>query len=146
MLRLLDTPNEATEAGWVETVTPLGASAHVLANSPAHELCEDWRMLSTGRMQLIDKANFGHWFGPLFTTAPIGLVAELLMANGMEDAFAALLAAEPAALDHILGVADHCFGIDAEEAERLGLALHIARCLNARLAARAAVAEALREP
>ena len=143
MLHLLDAPDEAPEQGWMPAVTPLGASAHVLVNSPAHELCEDWRMLSSGRMQLLDKANFGHWFGPLFTTAPIGLVAELLLANRMRDPFTALLAVEPQARQHILMLADHCFGLDKEEAERLGDALHIARCLEAGLAARAAAAEAL---
>jgi hypothetical protein len=100
-------------------------------------------MLSSGRMQLIDKANFGHWFGPLFTTAPIGLVAELLLANSMRDPFTALLAVEPQARQHILALVDHCFGHDKEEAERRGDALHIARCLEAGLAARAAAVEAL---
>lgn len=143
MLRLLDSPNEAPAAGWISVITPLGAAAHAVINSPAHELCEDWRMLSTGRMQLIERANFAHWFGPLFTTAPIGLVAELLLANGMCDPFAALLAAEAAARKHILALPDHFFGIDEEEVEQLCFALDVAMCLDARLVARAAAAEAL---
>lgn len=142
MLRLLNAPEEPAQPGWVPVITPLGASAHVQVNSAAHELCEDWRMLHSGRMQLIQKANFAHWFGPLFDTAPIGLVAELLLANGMQEPFAMLLACDRAALDHICRLAEHCFGIDAEETEVLGHALDIARRMQARLAARDAAAEA----
>jgi len=145
MLRMQDAPNREPEPGWLGVVTPLGASAHVRVNSPAHELCEDWHMLSTGRMQLIDRANFAHWFGPLFTTAPIGLVAELLFANNMHDPFAAVLAAQPAALAHILALEDHCFGMDEEEWLTLGAAMDIARRLQAGIAARAAAAEAMRD-
>lgn len=143
MLRLLNAPDEPAEPGWTAALTPLGASAHVQINSAAHELCEDWRMLSSGRMQLMQKANFAHWFGPLLCKVPMGLAAELLLANGMQDPFAILLASDAGAREHILGLPDHCFGIDHEEAERLSLALDLARRLEARLAARAAAAEAL---
>ena len=52
MLRLLTAPNLPPDAGWIAVATPLGASAHVEINSPAHELCEDWRILSTTCFQI----------------------------------------------------------------------------------------------
>lgn len=144
MLRLLLTPNLPPEEGWIAVATPLGASAHVQINSAAHELCDDWRILSTGRMQLISHTNFGHWFGPLFESVPIGLVAELLMANGMRDHFTALVVTRSEARAHIQSIPDCCHGLDEEEWQLLGEALDIVRILEVRVAARAAAQEALR--
>lgn len=145
MLRLQHALNMPAESGWLPLFTPLGALAHIEVNSAAWELCEDWRMLASGRMHLIEHANFWSWFGPLFDKVPQGLVAELLWANGMCDSAARVLEAHPPARAHVLALPESCFGLDEEEWLQLGGAIDLARCLEARRAAAAAVREALRE-
>lgn len=142
MLRLTR-PNEIPALGWVEVLTPLGAVAHAEVNGPTHEICDDWRMLTKGRMSFVDKTNFGLWFGPLCVAAPPGLVAELLLANGMLQQFTALVSADPEVRAHLASLPRHCFGLDLEERERLALALDIARLADARDAARMAALEAV---
>lgn len=142
MLRL-SRPNETPAPGWVEVLTPLGAVAHAEVNGPSHEICDDWRMLTKGRMSLVDKTNFGLWFGPLFAGAPPGLVAELLLANGMLPQFTAQVAADPGVRAHLARLPEHCVRLDLEERERLAQALDIARLADARDAARLAALEAV---
>lgn len=142
MLRLLDRPDAAAPEGWTTVNTPLGALAHVNIHSPAHELCEDWRLLASGRMHFLDRGNFAHYFGSLCTRSPKGLVAELLMSNGMRPQYVALITAEAKARSHVLNLIPHCFGLDTEETDLLTEAVEIARSVEARLHARAAAAEA----
>lgn len=143
MLRLLkEDPNIQPETGWTHVETPLCAAAHAKVNDAAHELCEDWRALSSGRLSLVRRANFRHWFGPLMQAVPVGLSAELLMANDMLDEFTALLVADPQARAYILALPDHCFHLDKEEGERLAHAVDIARAIETRMAARAMALEA----
>lgn len=143
MLRLMHTIDVPPELGWIEVTTPLGASAHVQVNGVPHELCEDWRLLTTGRMRLVQRANFAHWFGPMFEHSPVGLVAELLAANEMVDHFAALVATQVEARTYILGLPPFCHALDRERRSLLNQALDIARRLEVRVAARAAAREAL---
>lgn len=131
MLRLLDAADQKPPAGWIETFTPLGASAHVRINSSAQELCEDWQKLASGRVSLVHKTNFYHWFGALFETAPVGLVAELFAANDLEEQLLLLLRRNPEAREHLKTLPDHLFDGDRGELERLGHVLDIVRVLDA---------------
>lgn len=137
-------PNQPPADGWVEVQTPLGALAHVVLNSPSHEICDDWRMLTKGRVSLVDKANFAVWFGDLCAAAPKGLVAELLMANEMQHQFTALVAADPDARAHLARLPEHCIGLDSEERDRLAQAVDTVRVIEVRDAARLAALEALK--
>lgn len=141
MLRL-SKPNETPAAGRVEVRTPLGALAHVAVNGPSHEICEDWQMLTKGRVSLVDKTNFALWFGPLCASAPTGLVAELLLANAMLHQFTALVDADPEVRAHLARLPEHCFGLDSEERERLAQAVDTARVVEVRNAAQLAALEA----
>jgi hypothetical protein len=140
MLRL-SKPNQMPAPGWVEVQTPLGALAHVAVNSPSHEICEDWRMLTKGRVSLVDRTNFAEWFGPLCAAAPTGLVAELLLANAMLHQFTALVDADPEVRAHLAMLPEHCVDLDLEERERLAQAVDTARVVEVRNAARQAAAE-----
>ena len=143
MLRLITGLDQEPEFGWQRARTPLGASAFVEVNSPAWELCEDWRILTSGRVQMVNSDSFFHWFSPTCKDAPVGLVAELLAANNQIDRFAVFIAAEPAALAYIVSLPLACNGLDADERDLLGAAVDIARRMQARIAARAAVQEAM---
>lgn len=138
-------PGQAPENGWVEAVTPLGASAHVQVNSAAHEMCEDWRLFISGRRYFVQRANFASWFAPVCALAPAGLSAELLMANGMVEQFATLVAADPGVRTHLAMVPDHCVFLDNDERDMLAEALDIVRLIEARDAARIAAIEAARD-
>ena len=142
MLRLLDHPDQEPPYGWRSLCTPLGAAAHMEVNSLAEEMCSDWYLLINGRRHFIAPHDFAHWFGSLLGKVPVGLSAELLMANNMVDRFATVMAADQEARAHILALPDHCFGLDEAEWRLLGDAVDIARAIDARLAARAAAWEA----
>lgn len=142
MLRLVDSTTELPiERGWIDTVTPLGASAHARTNSPAHELCDDWRKLTSGRVALIERTNFYHWFGPLFASVPPGLLAELLAARGLDDHLTTLLRGNAEARAHLKAVPACVVGADREERELLEHVLGLLRVIEARQAAQAAVKE-----
>lgn len=146
MLRLIHEPDQtATEHGWIETTTPLGASAHVRTNSPAHELCDDWRRLTSGRVSLIDRTNFLHWFGPLFGKVPAGLVAELLAANSDWEHLTALLLRCPEARSHVTGLPNHVFEAVGEERALIARVLDLVRVIEAREAARLTAGEIQRD-
>jgi hypothetical protein len=140
----LSKPNQIPAAGWVEVKTPLGALAHVAVNSASHEICDDWRMLSKGRVSLVDRTNFAEWFGPLCAAAPTGLVAELLLANAMLHQFTALVDADPEVRAHLAKLPEHCYGLDSDERERLAHAVDTARVVDVRDAARLAALEAVK--
>jgi hypothetical protein len=141
----LSKPNETPVHGWVEVQTPLGALAHVVVNSASHEICDDWRMLTKGRVSLIEKTNFAVWFGALCAAAPAGLVAELLLANEMVHQFTALVAADPEVRAHLARLPEHCFDLDQEERDLLALAVDTARVVEVGDAARLAALEAAKD-
>lgn len=139
---VLSQPKMACLRGWVEVLTPLGALAHVRVESSDHELCEDWRILSSGRFYLLDKASFRHWFAAAMGTATPGLVAEVLLANEMQGEALELLRENPEARAHIQSLPTHCFDHDTSDKERLAHAVETARAVCSAEAAAMATLEA----
>ena len=142
---VLSQPKLACPRGWVEVLTPLGALAHVRVQSSDHELCEDWRILSSGRFYLLDRTSFHHWFAAAMETATPGLVAEVLIANGMEGAALELLREDPEVRAHIKSLPAHCFDHDTSDKERVAHAVEAARAICSVEAAAMAALEAAQD-
>jgi hypothetical protein len=75
--------------------------------------------------------------------APVGLAAELLASGGRMDDFTGLVADGAEARVHILHLQAYVFGSGREEGAQLEECMDIAWRLQAREAARSAVAEAI---
>jgi hypothetical protein len=140
-LLVLSKPGVACVPRWVSVLTPLGALAHVHIDSSEHELCEDWRILTSGRFYLLDKANFSHWFAAAMGTADRGLVAELLIANSMEREACEVLRCSPAAREYLLALPAHSFDQDSMDRERQSRAVEITMAVSSAEAAAMAVLE-----
>lgn len=142
-LRWLDAPNQSPEHGWIEVVTPLGASVHVRVDSPAWDLCTDWQILQGGR-GLLRPTNPIDWFGSeILATYPVGLVAETFASANLFDEFMSLMAHHPDARSHVMRLPGHVFGAEPEEIVLLAESVDLARRIEVRLAAELAAAEAV---
>lgn len=143
MLRLLTEPNQAPERGWCEVLTPLGASAHVHINSPAAELCEDWRTLNSGRTEAPTREKTYYWYAGLLSKAPPGLVAELMWTAGCELEFSVLLRQHTEARQHVLDLPSSLFAADEDEVLQLRAAVDLASVIAVHASGKVAVLETL---
>ena len=134
-------PYELSCAGWIRVVTPLGASAHVPVGSAAHEVCDEWQLLMSGRGALC-MTNPLEWFSAEeLSGLPRGLLAELFAAAGLMRHLDALMLGDPQARMHILQLPDHVWGAEPHEWQLIGKCHDLALTLDARSAALAAVRE-----
>lgn len=143
MLRLLKQPNLAPDDGWGEVLTPLGGSAHAQINSPAWELCEEWRTQNSGRWETPTREKTYYWYAGLLSNAPSGLVAELLWTASCELEFAVLLRRCPTTRRHVLDLPHSLFGADEAEVLELGAAVELATVIAVHASGMVAVLETL---
>jgi hypothetical protein len=114
-------------------------------NSPGWDLCTEWVLLHSGRGRLSQTDPIAWFSEEELSLAPVGLVAEVLASAQRMDDFTRLVATSAAARAHVLRVPCHVFGAGLEEWELIDKCLDIARRLEAREAAWAAVRQGLEE-